>query len=345
MGVLDVPPSVNIMGEVLSVGDHSPLSQDKVLLMIDSGACMSTCPRSWCPWSSMEPIGTVPKAVTAIGAPLNVYGLRRVHCRSGNIEFELNFILSDITRPIVSVNDLLKEGLVPWFSPPACLAKQNCKVPLLNVGPLYYLPVEVSKSNRPRDRRATLAMFEDENPFAPLEEMEEHDGRDEVGSRHDRVCVSDPASSRGNPIGIGRGRTPIDEDLALAENIEEDDQTDDIEKGRAARGLLMPRPPSVEERERHCLTHVPYQKWCSICVQSRGRDDAHPTAHDRPGIPVLQVDYSFFRSEQEGDRLQPILIGIVVKHGYAYATRHWRKVRSATARSLQIWSGCSMTLA
>ena len=166
-----VAPSVNIMGEVLSVGDHSLLNQDKVLLMIDSGACMSTCPRSWCPWSPTEPIGIAPKAVTATGAPLTVYGLRRVHCRSGSIEFELNFILSDVTRPIVSVNDLLKEGLVPCFSPPACLTRKDRQVPLLNVGPLYYLPVEVSKSKRPRDRRATLAMFEDENPFAPLEEM------------------------------------------------------------------------------------------------------------------------------------------------------------------------------
>ena len=31
------------------------------------------------------------------------------------------------------------------------------------------------------------------------------------------------------------------------------------------------------------------------------------------------MDYSFFRSEQEEDRLQPILIGILVKNGYGYA--------------------------
>ncbi len=105
---------------------------------------------------------------------------------------------------------------------------------------------------------------------------------------------------------------PIDDDLAQDEKIETDELEGDIDKGRVARGM------SLDERERHNLTHVPYQCWCSTCVQSRGRDDPHKTAPAHTCIPVVQCDYAFFRSEDEGGRLQPILIGIVARSGYAY---------------------------
>ena len=80
-------------------------------------------------------------------------------------------------------------------------------------------------------------------------------------------------------------------------------------------------------------------------MQSRGRDDAHPTARDRPGIPVVQMDYSFFRSGHEAGRLQPILIGILVKNGYGYAATALAKVQPATARSLPMCFGSSRKLA
>ena len=40
------PGSVNIMSEVLNVGSCG--SDSGVLLLIDSGACLSVCPRDWC---------------------------------------------------------------------------------------------------------------------------------------------------------------------------------------------------------------------------------------------------------------------------------------------------------
>eukprot|EP00972_Heterocapsa_arctica_P093511 13792810-Heterocapsa_arctica.AAC.1 len=87
----DVAPSVSTMAEILSV--DSTNSSAGVLLMIDSGACMSTCPRDWCLWLPTRTIADTPKAVTATGSPLVVYGLRRVRCRSwNNVEFELEFV-------------------------------------------------------------------------------------------------------------------------------------------------------------------------------------------------------------------------------------------------------------
>eukprot|EP00972_Heterocapsa_arctica_P049293 7255534-Heterocapsa_arctica.AAC.1 len=64
------------MAEVFSVDKLS--SDGGVLLMIDSGACMSTCPKAWCSWSPILPLTDAPSAVTATGSPLTVYGARRV---------------------------------------------------------------------------------------------------------------------------------------------------------------------------------------------------------------------------------------------------------------------------
>eukprot|EP00972_Heterocapsa_arctica_P100538 14822947-Heterocapsa_arctica.AAC.1 len=52
--------SVNCMGEIMCVekvnGDAG------VLLMVDSGACMSTCPRTWCDWAEVKMDGKIPRA-------------------------------------------------------------------------------------------------------------------------------------------------------------------------------------------------------------------------------------------------------------------------------------------
>eukprot|EP00972_Heterocapsa_arctica_P075657 11159300-Heterocapsa_arctica.AAC.1 len=72
--------------------------------MIDSGACMSTCPRAWCDWAEVKMDGKIPRAVTATGSPLVIYGVRRIRCTTWRgFQFDLDFVVSDVTRPIVAV--------------------------------------------------------------------------------------------------------------------------------------------------------------------------------------------------------------------------------------------------
>lgn len=42
-----------------------------------------------------------------------------------------------------------------------------------------------------------------------------------------------------------------------------------------ARGLPRPEELDIEERERHCLTHVPAARWCLLCL--RGQSQARGT--------------------------------------------------------------------
>eukprot|EP00972_Heterocapsa_arctica_P109653 16143358-Heterocapsa_arctica.AAC.1 len=39
----------------------------------------------------------------------------------------------------------------------------------------------------------------------------------------------------------------------------------------------------------------------------------------RLGLEVIQCDYTFFKTQAENDQLSPVLIGIMVSTGYAYA--------------------------
>ena len=46
----------------------------------------------------------------------------------------------------------------------------------------------------------------------------------------------------------------------------EDGHDDEFEEGREPKELTSPEGPSIQERETHNLTHIPYRSWCEHCV-------------------------------------------------------------------------------
>ena len=61
------------------------------------------------------------------------------------------------------------------------------------------------------------------------------------------------------------------------------------------RGLPSPDKPTKQERELHELTHLPYQRWCSVCVQAKGKHAPHPTSQDR--TPIIKLDVAFLSTK------------------------------------------------
>ena len=49
-----------------------------------------------------------------------------------------------------------------------------------------------------------------------------------------------------------------------------------------------------QERLEHELTHLSYRNWCSVCVQSKGRQNNHPKQATKQ--PVIQVDVTYYKS-------------------------------------------------
>ena len=54
------------------------------------------------------------------------------------------------------------------------------------------------------------------------------------------------------------------------------------------KGLRAPQQPTSQERAEHELTHLPYRSRCTICIQSKGRQDHRKAQQSRH--PVIQCD-------------------------------------------------------
>ena len=113
------------------------------------------------------------------------------------------------------------------------------------------------------------------------------------------------------------GSTNFEESTAYKDEyytIEEEEQQQAI----PAKGIRSPEQPTQQERAEHNLTHLPFRSWCPLCVQSKGKADAHKQQKQTSTTPVLQFDFCYFKTLGE-TKTTPILTGIDVETGMAMA--------------------------
>ena len=74
-----------------------------------------------------------------------------------------------------------------------------------------------------------------------------------------------------------------------------------------------PAMPTPEEIAKHNLTHIPFQKWCPVCVSTRSRRDRHQQGGEshqsQGGWPVVSLDFFYF--DVEGPELEFMCVGKV----------------------------------
>ena len=75
------------------------------------------------------------------------------------------------------------------------------------------------------------------------------------------------------------------------ESIEQEMDTDEVM--RLARELKIPPIPSIEEYNKHKLTHTPYKAWCPICVQGQAQNPLHKRNTNEREFPSFHMDYMF----------------------------------------------------
>ena len=85
-------------------------------------------------------------------------------------------------------------------------------------------------------------------------------------------------------------------------------------KGRATSMISMPRQPAEQEIMEHNFTHMPYRSWCPICIQGRGRSDAHPQRSS--SRPIILIDFAFPKGA-ENQYPTPVLTAIDIATGSA----------------------------
>ncbi len=61
---------------------------------------------------------------------------------------------------------------------------------------------------------------------------------------------------------------------------DEPDLTIECDDSEVSPGKIAhdPGDPTPQEREEHCVTHVPYRSWCPICVKAKGKEESHRTS-------------------------------------------------------------------
>ena len=103
-------------------------------------------------------------------------------------------------------------------------------------------------------------------------------------------------------------RDPMDDDQVLVESGTE--------------MTLVPREPSEFEKQKHNLTHIPFQPWCTSCVKGKAQADPHKRTEriiEDSELPVIQCDYLMLKDTAGTGGLK-VLSMYVRTFGYGMST-------------------------
>ena len=90
----------------------------------------------------------------------------------------------------------------------------------------------------------------------------------------------------------------------------------EVEEGKSAKGIAMPKAPNQEEVDNRMLTHIPFRDWCAHCVRGRADNVHHRKSEkDDQQAPTISIDYMWMAGEGRGgeevegkDKGNPIMV-------------------------------------
>ena len=103
-------------------------------------------------------------------------------------------------------------------------------------------------------------------------------------------------------------RDPMDDDRVLVES--------------GAEMTPVPHEPSEFEKQKHNLTHIPFQPWCTSCVKGKAQAEPHKRTEciiEDSELPVIQCDY-FMLKDTAGTGGLKVLSMYVRTFGYGMST-------------------------
>ena len=98
------------------------------------------------------------------------------------------------------------------------------------------------------------------------------------------------------------------------------------ELARTPESVHLQIPPGEETQQKHFLTHIPYQPWCSSCVCFRARADQHQRtgASRRGGVATISFDFEYTKAVPDSKDAKEVdsMISLVMvdsSTGYVHA--------------------------
>ena len=280
-------------------------------ILVDTGAATSVAPKGFASHIELSPVPPTLQLTTATGKAIETYGLRRVHLHSQGLSFEVAFVIADVVTPLLGLDSMLHESLslhVGQNSKHYLVAPGGERTQLEHKGKHLYLiacPSKLGSSN------CIMSSLSKVVGFLPSDKQLDNQ----------KVALSSSSSS-----------TDLVEDLTeqeasskdtwyshchpVFEEASEDDSEPsfDLVPGRQEvadaggepqsesfhpKYLRQPRQPSKQERELHNMTHIPFQPWCVVCQEAKGRASQHRKQRASTKTSKIQLDYAYIRQPQD----------------------------------------------
>ena len=124
--------------------------------------------------------------------------------------------------------------------------------------------------------------------------------------------------------------------------IEEKRQVQDNEEAPGPKARKPPPGPTVEELDKHELTHVVFRSWHRHCVLGRAREDPHRRIATHEGrTPKVMLVWMFFTSDQEPGVHLLVLIVYDLSSGAVMAMQSTKdssvETDATVAQTLETW--------
>ena len=279
-------------------------------ILVDTGAATSVAPKSFAPDSELSPLPAPLQLTTATGKAIQTYGLRRVHLQSQGLSFEVAFVIADVVTPLLGLDSLLKESLslhVGQNSKHYLVSPGGARTKLRHMGKHLYLiacPSQLGSST------CTVSSMSQVIGFLPADsELEDQ----KVAVSPSSPCpdlAEESTQQEASKNSLDLQCHPVLEEASE----EEDEPSFDLVPGREEvadaggepqstsfhpKYLRQPKQPAKQERELHNLTHIPFQPWCVVCQEAKGRASQHKKQKASTKTSKIELDYAYIRQPQD----------------------------------------------
>ena len=281
------------MDELFEINSIRMRDPHDVHILVDSGAVTSCCPWRFGEDAPLEQSKMANKLIAANKSPITGYGCRKLDllARTGAFTRDvaipnMHFEVADVGRPILSVSQMCAQGYQVTFDDNPRIEVGMTSIPLTRLGDMYFLKCAAKSAESNRDI---------EKMIAPVVNVDEY--QDEYYSGPHMKWAPE----------VVEGDT-------LMEHYPE------VMRSHIPTLMTAPKEPTKKEREAHEATHLPYQPWCQVCVQAKGKDSPHKKVHhvDEDRLPLVCLDYFFLKTEKD-ETLATCLAAVIPTSGYGFS--------------------------
>ena len=279
-------------------------------ILVDTGAATSVAPKSFASDIELSPAPSTLQLTTATGKAIKTYGLRTVHLHSQGLSLKVTFVIADVVTPLLGLDTILKDSL-------SLHVGQNFEHFLVNpvgertklehMGKHLYLiacPSQHGLSN------FFLGSLSQVIGFLPADKELQTQKSASRSSSSSPDLDEEPTKQQVEQDSLNLQCHPV-----LQETSDEDgDPSFDLVPGKEEvadtggephatsfhpKYLRQPKQPSKQERELHNMTHIPFQPWCVVCQEAKGRASQHKKQKTSTKTSKIQLDYAYIRQPQD----------------------------------------------